>query len=288
MAKITNFKITASDGVQLAAALYAPDVVQADCSLKVLLNAATGAPRSYYEPFANFLTDHGIHVLLYDYRGLFSSASGSARDDLSVMRDWGELDTEAALQWLLYNLPGDRIGFIGHSIGGALLGLAKSNVRVSSAVSVASPSGYWGHWPLPLKVWAFIAYTLLVPVVVTVVGYLPARFSGAALPKGVALEWARWCGHPDFVVDEHGRPLHDCFAGYCGPYLFLSTVDDHFAPPESVQALSRLFRNAQVTHKVIHPSDLGVRSIGHFGLFRKSMAAEIWSEIACWLKSERR
>jgi predicted alpha/beta hydrolase len=286
--EVKYLSFQAADGVQLKASLFKPaDDVLGRLEgqvVSVLINSATGAPRFYYERFASFLAEQGFIVLTYDYRGLFDSAQTPELNALASMRDWGELDTQAALKFLLSESPDAKLTFVGHSIGGTLLGLAQSNELVKAAIAVASPSGHWRHWPYPEKLFSYIAYTIFVPLVVAIWGKLPARLVGTELPRGVALEWARWCKHEDFVVDNEGHPLHEGFARYRGPYLFYATTDDIFAPPDSVKALAALFKNARLQFRTIRPAEWNTNAIGHFGFFRKTAPIAFWQELAQFLK----
>jgi predicted alpha/beta hydrolase len=284
--KYLNFQ--AADGVELKASLFKSDVSASNTgegqNISVLINSATGAPRFYYERFASFLAEQGFTVLTYDYRGLFDSSQTPELDALASMRDWGELDTEAALNFLAAQRPEAKLTFVGHSIGGTLLGLARSNNLVKRAIAVATPSGHWRHWPFPEKLFSWFAYTVFVPLVVAIRGNLPARYVGTELPRGVALEWARWCKHEDFVVDQEGNALHEGFNRYEGPYCFYATTDDIFAPPDAVKALAALFKNAKLELKTIRPIDWQTKSIGHFGFFRKTAPVSFWQELANYLK----
>lgn len=284
MVEVKYLSFEAADGVSLKSSLFRPDE-GSDCKTSVLINSATGAPRFYYEKFASFLAEQGFTVLTYDYRGLFDSTRTPELDAVASMRDWGELDTEAAINFLQKERPDSKLTFLGHSIGGTLLGLAHSNTSVKAAIAIASPSGHWRHWPFPQKLFSWFGYTVFVPLVVAIRGKLPARYVGTELPKGVALEWARWCKHEDFVVDNEGNALHEGFARYAGPYLFYATTDDIFAPPDSVKALAHLFKNARREHRVIRPKDWQTQSIGHFGFFRKMAPFSFWQELGNYLKN---
>ena len=284
MVEVKYLSFQAVDGASLKASLFRPLPAESK-NISTVINSATGAPRFYYEKFAMFLAEQGFTVLTYDYRGLFDSTRTPELNAEASMRDWGELDTEAALLFLQEQNPDAKLTFVGHSIGGTLLGLASSNTHVKAAIAIASPSGHWRHWPFPQKLFSWFAYTVFVPFVVALRGKLAARYVGTELPKGIALEWARWCKHEDFVVDKNGEALHENFARYTGPYLFYATTDDIFAPPDSVKALARLFKNARAEHRVVRPKDWQTGSIGHFGFFRKTAPAAFWQDLADYLKN---
>jgi predicted alpha/beta hydrolase len=281
---VEEVKITAADGCELAATTFAPQTESGMLlNISVLISSATGAPRGYYARFARFMANNGIFVTTYDYRGMFDSQRMKAEDDPATMSDWGEKDVAAVLEWLAKIHPGNKIVAVGHSIGGTLIGLAGNNHLIAKAVNVATPSGYWRHWSGLRKYERFLDWYFLMPLVVSCCGYLPARFAGGALPKGVALEWARWGRYLDFVVDERGKPMHDGFLRFVSPMFFYSFTDDHFAPPAAVDAMRRLYARAPITHRIISPSDWSMRSIGHFGFFRQSAPETVWREVLQWI-----
>ena len=45
----------------------------------VIINAATSVRCSYYARFAEYLFSHGMDVMLFDYRGIGASRTGSLR-----------------------------------------------------------------------------------------------------------------------------------------------------------------------------------------------------------------
>ncbi|MCG3121985.1 MAG: hypothetical protein GIKADHBN_00358 [Phycisphaerales bacterium] len=93
---------------------------------------------SLHADFSSFLTDHGIAVLIFDYRGYgrSSAASGLVRDKLLT-------DSRAALEFLLTQPDIDpaRVGALGVSLGGvfasALAG-ERSEIRAVCLVNAFS------------------------------------------------------------------------------------------------------------------------------------------------------
>ena len=285
MSAVKELTINAQDGYVLGATLYEPEPYERTHNVSVQINSATGTPRGYYDRFALYLAESGFRVLTYDYRGTFGSKAGNVRTDPSSMRDWGEKDFAAVLAWFYESNPENKIVSIGHSIGGTLMGLAPNNTLITSAINVATPTAYWRYWSGLTKYERLIQWYLLVPLIVNTVGYVPSQFAGGALPRGVALEWARWGRHAEFVVDEHGRPLHEGFKRFNRPLLFYSFTDDEFAPPAAVDAMRDLYSNAIIEHKVFKPADWGMRSIGHFTFFRKWTPQSVWRQTVKWIAS---
>ncbi|MDD3764665.1 MAG: hypothetical protein PHP86_15345 [Nevskiales bacterium] len=125
---------------------------------------------------------------------------------------------------------------------------------------------------------------LAVPVATRLTDPTPARLLGAELPRDIAREWARWCRHPDFIVDARGRALRAGFERYRGRMRLIAIADDAFyAPPDAVAALARMYTHADVELDTISPADAGVESIGHFGFFRSAMPRRLWQSSADWL-----
>ncbi len=270
------------DGHPLAATLYEPENLP---RAAVQINAATGVPRRYYSAYAKFLAERGFAVLTYDYRGIGQSVWPMQVSGASLrMRHWGEHDLAATLGWLSARYPGLPLAAMGHSAGGQMLGLADNNHLAKAALSIASQSGYWGHWPQRLRPVMAALWHVVLPGSVALFGKLPPAVFGTELPAGIALQWASWCRHPDYITHRSGQPIRQHFASYRGPMRFYAIGDDMFyAPLRAVQALAGFYRNARTEVRVLQPADHGLHQISHFGFFRPSMPQAAWQETADWL-----
>src|SRR5690349_17335059 len=107
--------ITADDGVALAAEVIAP--ARPRCA--ALLAPALGVKRSFYRPLATFLADSGIACVLFDYRGQGDSPAPAG----ASLHDWADRDLAAVLGTLRTRWPDLPRVWLGHSMGGQLLGL---------------------------------------------------------------------------------------------------------------------------------------------------------------------
>ena len=177
-------------------------------------------------------------------------------------------------------LSGHRLTAIGHSFGGQSFGLAPGAEQLVSIVTIAAQNGYVGHWPVRSRVGLCLLWHVVVPAAVHSVGYWPGQVlrTGEDLPRGVALEWAKWCTSPSY----HGEL--ERYAELRAPMLAYSVEDDWIAPLPAVEALHAVYSNCAVTRRHIRPQQVGLGRIGHFGLFRESGATlSIWSEIERWL-----
>lgn len=264
-------------GYPLAASLF--EARAADTA--VVVNSATGVPHQFYKHFAAYLRDHGWTTLTYDYRGIGDSAPASLRGFDARMRDWALIDMPAVFDWVVTEIGPRRIFSIGHSFGGQALGLVPGPARITAAIGVSSQSGYWKLQGGREKPRAFVAVTVVIPVVSRLAGYFPWSVfaAGEDLPKGVALEWARWCRSPGYLLDDDTLPLGR-YAKFDAPILAYSIDDDDWGTPASVETMMRAYPNVTTRHLV--PADYGLEKLGHMGYFRQG-SEPIWDEAIAWL-----
>ena len=267
--------LTATDGYALGATIFGT------AGRPVLVMPATGVPQSYYAKFAAYLAERGFIALTFDYRGIGRSRPANLRKLVARMRDWALLDAAAAFRYFPSNVL-----VVGHSFGGQALGLLPQPERIAAALVVGSQSGYWRNWPALGKLWMWPATHLGLPAVTKLLGYFPGSRLGFGedLPAGVATEWASWCRHPRYFVGA----LHadDAYARVRSPLRAYAISDDAFAPRRAVEALARLYPNAQWETRALAPRDVGVKSIGHFGFFRERFRDSLWREAADWLERQ--
>jgi predicted alpha/beta hydrolase len=266
--------LTASDGYRLSAAIYGSG------GKPVLIMPATGVPQSYYAKYAAYLAERGFTVLTFDYRGIGRSRDGDVRRSGARMRDWARLDAAAAVHFL----GGGALHVIGHSFGGQALGLLPNAERLRAALIVGSQSGYWRHWPLLGRLWMWPAVHFALPGTARLLGYFPGSRLGFGedLPPGVAVEWASWCRHPQYLVGALG--VADRYARLRAPLRAYAISDDPFAPLPAVEALLALYPGARHELRRVTPRELGEKSIGHFGFFRERFRDSLWRESADWLE----
>ncbi|MFP2927922.1 alpha/beta fold hydrolase [Pyxidicoccus sp. 3LG] len=273
------FPIRARDGYALSGTLYPHQ--GAELGGVVLVSSATGARQRYYARFAAWLARRGLPTVTYDYRGIGGSRPETLTGFEARMHDWGALDLAGAIDAVRERFPGRRILLVGHSAGGQMLGLADNASEVSALLTVASGSGYYRLFPQRLRM--ALNWRVLAPVLVKAFGKLPG-WAGTAedLPAGVAMQWARWCLSPDYLLSEGGEARREAYASLDLPLRAYSFTDDPIASPEAVRALLSFYADALVEHRLLSPEDVG-QSIGHFGFFRESFRDTLWADAADWL-----
>jgi predicted alpha/beta hydrolase len=253
----------------------------------LIVNSATAVPQTFYRPFAEFLAGQGVTVVTYDYRGIGRSRPpGRLPGVQASMRGWALLDVAGVLEWAAEQFPGRRLMALGHSFGGQVLGLLPNRHRITRTVLVASQLGYWRAIAPRDRPAAWFAMHVMVPGLSHALGYFPGSKVGLGedLPKGVALEWARWCRSPLYLFDHLSPEERKRYDSFTVPMLAFKFTDDSFASGDSVEQLMGFYRKARPVLRTVAPGHVGVKRLGHFGFFRPQAGAALWPEVVHWVQ----
>lgn len=192
--------LIAAGGAHIAARVYEPS---APLEAAVVIGPAMGVKQDYYAPSAQWLAANGYLAVTFDYRGMGDSRPASARRTLrgfdADLYDWAR-DFDAAIEAATAAAPNVPLYVVGHSLGAQLPGMPAQRDRIAGLISVAAGSGYFWH--------------VLVPLATGLFGYFPGAALGKVgdLPRGVVLQWRRWCMHPRYHVGAEGETLRQAFA----------------------------------------------------------------------------
>jgi predicted alpha/beta hydrolase len=279
--------LVAPDGFALCAEVHEPDAPIAT----LLVAPATGVSRRIYRRLAEYLRTRGLATLLLDYRGTGESRPASLRGFHASADDWAAQDLKAAVLFLRDRHPTLPLAWLGHSIGGQLLGLCPERRQVQAAVFVAAQNGHWRHWQGLSRWRMWLNWYVVVPVLATAFGYLPMRRflgSGEDVPAGMALQWARWGRDRRYLLASHLADEHRAFGDLSIPLCAYSFSDDRlFGPAAAVEALLALYASAVIERRRLSPADLGLERIGHFGWLRPEFEAPMWAGMADWLLAQK-
>lgn len=276
--------VRADDGFPVATRFFAPP---GSPRAAVLIAGGTGIPQRFYRAYAEHLAAHGFLVATLDYRGI-----GASRARVRTgMGQWA-LDADAVLR-ALHARTDAPVFHVGHSFGGQALGLMPSAARprpirgrpgLSGAILVAAQSGFYGHWPMPSRLRMAALWHGVVPGLVRAFDRLPSWAGlGEELPPQVARDWAEWCRTPGYLrtrIPAEKQYFHELLA----PMLAFAFTDDDYAPGRSVDELLAWYMNADVEKRVIRPSSVGLRAIGHHGFFRRT-SGELWRQSVDWIEA---
>ena len=153
------------------------------------------------------------------------------------------------------DFPNRELIFIGHGVGGELVGLAQASQYISKLVLVSSALSCKKLWSWKGRMRIFIMKTIA-RITNRWVGYFPGKRLGFLrdLPKDVVHEWADWCDHPnglfDLFPDNNYRKLQIRL-------LAFSFSDDWLTPDKGVEGLLQYFSNASITWYHVHPHNQG-------------------------------
>jgi predicted alpha/beta hydrolase len=281
---IRDVTIPADDGYRLAATVFVP--ANCDPAAPVtIIAAATGVPARFYRRFAHYLAAHGRIALTFDYRGIGSSLDGHARRSTARFRDWGILDAPGVLAYATATFPGRPIHWVGQSYGGFAPGLAHNNQLIDRLFAMSSMSADVRFVSNRIERMRISALLFGIgPVIAHTLGYVPGWVNGGTdLPKGVLLEWSRWCRTRDFLFGLDDLPERRHFANFRGLARFAYMDDDAWVDEQGVMHLARQFTAADRSIVRITREQIGGRPVGHIGFFRSEFRDALWPLALDWL-----
>ena len=208
--------------------------------------------------FATYAAQRGYHALVYDYRGMGSSAVGPLAKETACMSDWGRLDMPGALDFLWPRFPSLPAFTLGHSVGGQLLGCLDNANRARAHVMVAAATAYWGRQSRPFRYLALTLWNLYGPLMLQLNGFVPrgTLWTGQSLPPEVFRQWRRWgLDGARFGPALDARLAGSAFGEVQGPALALGFTDDPIATPAAVQALLAAYTRLRVEQRWASPAE---------------------------------
>jgi len=268
-------QLPVDDGVQVAVRRYDPT---GEPRASIVIGGAMGVRQSFYEPFAQWLAQQGLRVWTFDYRGSGDSRNGaSLRGFEADLFDWAR-DYEAVIDAAKATLPEQPLYLVGHSLGAQLPGFLQRPGQVDGLVSIAAGSGYWRENAPKLKRSILYFWFVLVPLATRLCGYFPGRRLKKVgdLPRGVILQWRRWCLHPRYSVGAEGELALQSYGRVRFPVLALSITDDELMTLAGTESLLSFYAGAPRAMERIAPADVQARRIGHFGFFREQFSQSLW------------
>ena len=287
---VSTISFEAADGFELAACVYTPLAKTANNKV-LLIGSAFGVPYQYYKHFAGYMAEQGITVVSFDYRGISHSQQGNMPTEEILMQHWGELDLEAAIQFIKRTYSPEQLFYMGHSAGGQIIGLAPSSLEFDKVIIAASGVGSWRLWPGLQKYGLAAIWYLVFPVVMSVQfgDFFKSRFLGPTpVPKNAVKQWLRWARSREYLfTPEHGIDTQG-YHNIDTDILALTISDDWYAPSQARDGLLKHYPKCKQTILNITPASIGVKKIGHFGLFKKKQEIEqgIWQPIVNFLNQK--
>jgi predicted alpha/beta hydrolase len=277
----TTHTVTCADGYAIGTNHFAPD--GSPVKAQILMAGATGVPQGFYERFATLANTRGYAVRTLDYRGIGASAPKQLRSFQADYLDWGRLDLTATLAHMQGQSPTLPVFMVGHSYGGQGFGLMANHSAVHRFYTFGTGAGWHGHMPAPERYKVWMLWNLIGTLIVPMFGYMPGKMIGGEdLPLGIYRQWRHWCKFPHYFFDDpEVAPVLKHFAEVRTPIRAACSIDDLWIPPRSRDHFFKGYTHAPITTVDLRPADLGLRSIGHMGYFRKT-ASPLWEAALDW------
>ena len=275
--KSTEISIPTPMGHSLAGLVLQPDQIIEKHKF-LLFGPATAVKYTFYVPLANYFVEHGFTVLLFDYYGIGKSIDKPLRKIKITMAEWGSNDLQSVINYIKDNYSLEEFLYLGHSVGGQVIGLLEDPNIFSKILLFSAQIGYWRYYHRYKRLY-YLLYKIGFPILIKPFGYLPSKRLGLGmnLPPEQARQWARWLLKKNYLFDD---PEIDTsrYSLVTSKILTYSVSDDNWAPLEACQAMVDHYINAKREYKDINPKDYGLKHLGHFGLFRKKSKELFWEE----------
>lgn len=262
-----------ADGTRLSATVFSAESPRAT----LIIGSALGVSHGFYQRFAQFVSAQGFNVISFDYRmtGENADVVQEAR-----LRDWGQQDINAAISYALnLALP---VCFIGHSIGGQLLGLAPLSPKLKKIVLVAASAPYWRRWPFPGNIKMLFTGRVVFPLVAGFSQEFPSRRFGLGnlnIPSPIFKEWCHCMACEEYLFADSLDFDTSAYNAIAGEVLSLGFSDDSLAPESNLAYLLRFFPNANTELRMLTPADYQQAAIGHTGVFRDKFRDTVWTQL---------
>ncbi|KAL9652281.1 hypothetical protein ABK040_011941 [Willaertia magna] len=271
--KIIDVTILTKDNYLLSALLIEPKNINNLSEYlnihQIIIGCAVGIKKEYYLDFGIFLAKENFRVLLFDYRGCFSSKHlihnkyNNNINNLSTdLIHRGKYDIPAVIDYLdnyfLQNLTlyqtissndnildkdyNVKLFFISHSISGMVLAFVPKDYlqKINGGlVTIASQSGYPSHHD---RMISFLLYTFVSYILCPIFGPITNNLPIYDLPSDCALQCAKSSRHSKFVFGAFPKETKDFTTSNLNcPVLSYSFKGDVFASSSSVYFLFKKF-----------------------------------------------
>lgn len=230
----------------------------------LLILPALGVKASYYDSFAQYLSENGYHVVSMDWRGLGHSSVRASRKINFGYKDFIQ-DIDEVITFIKKELPdAPSITLVGHSLGGqlgCLYNLKFPNIT-RGMIAIAACSIHHTGWSGRDKLPIFMAGMLFNPIA-AIVGHLPGKqlgFGGREF-RGVINDWTLTLRTGKYIPKGDEFDYEAAMSSATFPILAISVENDFMAPHAAVENLLAKFPLSQKKHLVIPNSN---KKLNHF------------------------
>jgi len=273
-------EITTKDGVAITALIVNSESKKTKGVIQ--FHSGTVTIKEFYLKLAVFLSKNGYTVILFDYRGVGESRPKNLKGYEASISDWGKYDAEAVTNWINQEYPRLPIHLLAHSMGGQIYGLMESWNSFDKVILLTTSSGNYNKFsPTLYRLKIKWPVKLLLPIMLRIFDYAPGFIGlGQDWPKGIAIDWMKNSRNnglmPDYLNAKSGRSYYDEITKKITALYF---SDDNMSTLATKSELPKAYPNADLNIRTINPADVGLKSIGHFGIFKNKAKERLWPMI---------
>lgn len=278
--------ITTQDGYKITALVLTPK--NSSPKSVIQFHSGTVTKKEFYLKLAIYLVTQNFIIILFDYRGVGESKPKSLKGFEMSITDWGRQDANAVTSWIKTEYPLLKIHLLAHSMGGQIYGLMHEWNAFEKIIMLTTSSGNFNKFAPLLYKWKIKWPTIiLLPSIIKVFSYLPGKFGvGEDWPKGVALDWIKNSKDNGLMPNYlHMKVNQSYFKQIDKKITAWYFTDDPISTSATIKELSLSYPKAKLNIKTIHPKEVELDSIGHFGLFKTKAKNRLWPLLAIELES---
>ena len=272
--------IKTKDGLELHGILFNNESPKAI----IQLNSATAVLKEFYISFASALQENGFAVLLYEYRGIGESKPKSGLKNCDYeYTDWARLDMAAALNFCKSTFPEIPLLWLGHSVGGQMIGLVPElENKIKAMLTINTGSGFGGNMNFKNRMRNILFFEIIRPISILIYGFGKLKMLGMMedIPKNIYNDWRNWCSVPEYFFHPKFNKKIEGISGFNSlnfPIEAFTAMDDEIATRKNIQSFwKNVSSKFHINFHWLDPKDYGIQSIGHFDLFRKKNKKTLW------------
>ncbi len=278
------FETSCKDGIVLKGILFIP-LEESSIKGVIQFNSGTAVKKTFYFAFAEFLSENGYIICLWDCRGNGESAPKSLKGCEYRYSDYGIKDMPAIKGFLNQKFPHLPFFIFGHSGGGQQIGFVNNLDNVKGNVNFAVSTGYLPYMPFGYLMTSIFFFFMFTPLSNLVYGFVKAKQFGIMedMPRKAVNEWKEWCLKKDYFFDEkfYGKtvPVNNHQKFDFPIHTFWSTDDTISNKKNTYHFWKHIKGSKPITFTELNFSDYNLKEIGHFGLFKKQHRDRFWTKV---------
>lgn len=250
----------------------------------ILLLPALGVQAKLYHALAEKLAESGISTLVMEQRGHGRSAWRASKSCNYGFKEWLEEDIPAAVKWLEQQDPKTPLYLAGHSLGGHVSLMARTQLPQVKGVILLTTATPWHQCYEGGARWQLRTLIAVVPMLTSILGYYPGHrvgFGGREARRLMA-DWLVMARHNRYHANGTGKAYERLVQADDCPVLSIYCDEDKFAPLAGVKGVTQRLENHSVQLEEITSAQLGTEA-NHVAWARKpELAVELirnWIEV---------